>query len=748
MTKPAAKLARARQRLAAGDVDGARREGEALLGADASDAERADSHLLLAACAQHAKDPVLGLRHARMSIALRPEDPVAHYLNAELAEAAGDKPGAIASLDRAVALKPAFVQAWFYRGILRGEGGDALAAIDSFRETVRLDPAHARGWNNLGNALRRLARLRDAESAFETAVALKPDYWLAVANLAKSLRDTGEVERAESLLRDALARSPSNAPYRPLLVLLAGLLRERGFLDEAAQLYGRAIQAAPEESAQEWFHLGLVLGERGEAERAREAYRRSYALDRRELRALFGAHLALPMIYADALELDAARERFGQGLVELETALPKALEGLSSNQVIDGLRWTNFFLAYQGRDDLALQVRYSRIVHQAVAAGAPEWHAAITRSPGSRRRVRIGFASAFLHVGTVGRYFRSWITELPRDRFEVFIYHLWPGMDEVASEIHARADTFRSFGGSDARPSIIAPAIRADDLDVLVYPELGMDVTSFALAALRLAPRQLCAWGHPITTAHPTIDAFISCAAMEPADAPAQYAEQLVLLPGIGTSYRRPDVPEDATRSALGLPDDQPVLLCPQSLFKIHPDNDELLLDIVIANPRALLVLFSGRHPAVTDQFMRRLERAFARRGVAVRERVRVLPQLPHADYMRVNLVADAMVDTLHWSGGNTSLDALACGLPVVTLPGAYMRGRQSAAMLRLLGVDELIARDRADYLAITSRLVEDGQWRGDMRMRIRAAQPRLFERNDALARLVELFGDEATSMQ
>ncbi len=227
MTKPAAKLARARQRLAAGDVDGARREGEALLGADASDAERADSHLLLAACAQHAKDPVLGLRHARMSIALRPEDPVAHYLNAELAEAAGDKPGAIASLDRAVALKPAFVQAWFYRGILRGEGGDALAAIDSFRETVRLDPAHARGWNNLGNALRRLARLRDAESAFETAVALKPDYWLAVANLAKSLRDTGEVERAESLLRDALARSPSNAPYRPLLVLLAGLLRAR-----------------------------------------------------------------------------------------------------------------------------------------------------------------------------------------------------------------------------------------------------------------------------------------------------------------------------------------------------------------------------------------------------------------------------------------------------------------------------------------------------------------------------------------
>lgn len=744
MTKPVARVERARQRLAAGDIAGARREGEVVLRAPESDAERADSHLVLAACAQHANDPALGLRHVQMAIALRPDDPMAHYLNAELSEAAGDKPAAIASLQRALALRPAFVQAWFYRGILQGESGDARAAAESFGETVRLDPKHARGWNNLGNALRRLARRPEAERAFERAVALKSDYWLAVANLAKSLRDTGEVERAESLLRDALARSTAKAPYRPLVVLLAGLLRERGMLDEAAQLYWRAIQAAPETSAQEWFNLGLVLGERGEPERAREAYRRAYALDRRELRALFGAHLALPMIYAEGSEVDASRERFAQGLVELEGALPKALEGLSSSQVIDGLRWTNFFLAYQGRDDRALQAQYARLVHRAVAAGAPEWRDAVAKSSPSGRRVRIGFASAFLHVGTVGRYFRSWITELPRERFEVFIYHLWPGMDEVATEIHARADTFRSFGGGDARPSSVAPAIRSDHLDLLVYPELGMDVTSFALAALRLAPRQLSAWGHPITTGHPTIDAFISCEAMEPADAAGQYAERLVLLPGIGTSYRRPDVPEDAARSALGLPEDQPLLLCPQSLFKIHPDNDELLLDILIANPSALLVLFSGRHPAITDQFMRRLERAFARRGVAVRERVRVMPQLPHADYMRVNLVADAMVDTLHWSGGNTSLDALACGLPVVTLPGAYMRGRQSAAMLRLLGTAELVARDRADYIAIASRLMEDGGWRRDMRTRIREAHPRLFERNDALERLVALFDEEA----
>jgi len=105
-----------------------------------------------------------------------------------------------------------------------------------------------------------------------------------------------------------------------------------------------------------------------------------------------------------------------------------------------------------------------------------------------------------------------------------------------------------------------------------------------------------------------------------------------------------------------------------------------------------------------------------------------VLPPFPHDDYLRINLACDAMLDTLHWSGGNTSLDALACGLPVVTLPGAFMRGRQSAAMLRLAGAPELVARDRDDYVRIAGRLVEDPAWRNDVAETIRVGRDALFD--------------------
>ena len=62
--------------------------------------------------------------------------------------------------------------------------------------------------------------------------------------------------------------------------------------------------------------------------------------------------------------------------------------------------------------------------------------------------------------------------------------------------------------------------------------------------------------------------------------------------------------------------------------------------------------------------------------------------------------------------------------------------GRQSAGMLTLLGVPELIASDREDYLAIASRLVDDAQWRHDLSERICAAQDCLFDRSEPVTHL------------
>jgi predicted O-linked N-acetylglucosamine transferase (SPINDLY family) len=263
---------------------------------------------------------------------------------------------------------------------------------------------------------------------------------------------------------------------------------------------------------------------------------------------------------------------------------------------------------------------------------------------------------------------------------------------------------------------------------VLIYPELGMDATTFAVAALRIAPLQCAAWGHPVTTGHATIDVYFTSDPMEPDAADAHYTERLVRLPGIGTRYGRPGPPQTATRGALGLPDRVPLLLCPQSLFKIAPEDDVLFARVLAAIPAARLVLFEGRHPGLTAKYLARLGRASMVVGVAADQRVIMHPQCSHERYLQINLACEAMLDTRRWSGGNTSLDAIACGLPVVTLPGRFMRARQSAAMLGLAGVPELIAADERDYARIAARLATDSDWRSAIAQRLLAGGERIFD--------------------
>ena len=48
-------------------------------------------------------------------------------------------------------------------------------------------------------------------------------------------------------------------------------------------------------------------------------------------------------------------------------------------------------------------------------------------------------------------------------------------------------------------------------------------------------------------------------------------------------------------------------------------------------------------------------------------------------------------------------------GLPIVTLPGEFMRGRQTMGMLAMLGVEELIVATIDEYLTL-ARLTAQGR--------------------------------------
>jgi predicted O-linked N-acetylglucosamine transferase (SPINDLY family) len=175
--------------------------------------------------------------------------------------------------------------------------------------------------------------------------------------------------------------------------------------------------------------------------------------------------------------------------------------------------------------------------------------------------------------------------------------------------------------------------------------------------------------------------------------------------------------------------------VCPQSLFKFHPDFDRVLAEILRRDPAGRLVLVQGAHRHIDDQLIARLTAA----APEIAARIVVLPGLNRADFVALLAASDVMLDPLHYSGGNTSLEAFAVGTPIVTWPGAFMRARHTFGFYALMGLDDCVARDPDHYVALAVRLGTDPAWRAAVSGRILAANSVLFD-NVATVRALEDF--------
>ena len=275
----------------------------------------------------------------------------------------------------------------------------------------------------------------------------------------------------------------------------------------------------------------------------------------------------------------------------------------------------------------------------------------------------------------------------------------------------------------------LAKKIRRDALHLLIFPEIGMDPVTTKLAALRLAPVQCNSWGHPITSGMPTIDYFLSSELMEPGNGDHLYTEELIRLPKLSVHYTPPSYSVRAMRrSELGLRDSASVFLCAQSLFKYLPQHDVLFSHIARQVEDSQFIFFSSQHSReLTEKFQRRIARSFEKGGLDAARHVVMLPRVDHSAFQAVARLSDIFLDSIEWSGCNTTLESMVCGLPAITCKGAAMRGRHTYAFLKTMGLEELIAADVPSYIDLAVRLGRDHNWRNRVRSQISGRLPQLF---------------------
>jgi predicted O-linked N-acetylglucosamine transferase (SPINDLY family) len=658
----------------------------------------------------------------------RPKDSRTWRHLATARQMGGDSKGSLAAVDQALALAPGDAAALGVRGQALAGLGDASGAREAFTAAVRAAPSDAAARHNFGVFLREQGDLALAIDQLRQAVQLDPALAPAHATLVAALLDAGRADEAMTHGRALAGAQPDSTAA---LAMQAAALFAQGRVEESVDLYQRAA-AAPDTDASLLLAFGNALFASGDSVGATRQYTRAIALDSQNARARFALAMSqLRSIYDDEAQMEASRRAFARALAELDAWLTPARAGAGAAAFGST---QPFYLAYHPVDARPLLLPYGKLAARLMATGtqppptAPA-PAAPAAGAASARKLRVGIATAHVRDHSVWNAItQGWVREFDRDRVHVTLFKLDRASDGETARARREATTFVD---TPATLAGWAQAIVDARLDVLIYPEIGMHPLTARLAAMRLAPLQAVAWGQPLTSGLPTLDLFISAQGLEPAEGASHYSERLLALPNLGVCLQPlmadPVAPDFA---ALELPRDEPLLLCPGTPFKYTPQGDAALVAIAArlqAHGRGRLVFFRSARPAMSAQIEQRLRKAFAKAGVDHDRIVAWIPTLGRGRFFGLMQHATAMLDTIGFSGFNTAVQALECGLPVVAFEGDAMRGRLASGPLRHIGLGELVAGTPAAFADIALRLVEDAPWRAHVAHEIAQRRRTLF---------------------
>lgn len=330
---------------------------------------------------------------------LAPEQFGWHYYLAAIHMAEGELDQTLEELDRVLELRPEDLPSIIRRGRVLLDLGRVEEAEGAFQKAHELDPDSAAAHHGLGEVCYEQDRLEEAVAHFERALELQPEATSVQYKLGLTYRKIGDLEKAREHL-SANRSDPVSFPD-PLIVVLdrfvhhsrpllkaGNLAMEDGKLEEAAELYRRAVEADPEDALAQ-YNLGFVLIRFGQRDEAEKRFRKAIELDP-DYR---NAHYNLASVLAQDGRWEKAAEHY-----------ERAVE-IDPEDYLAHLEWATA-LAAAGKLDRAV-VEAERILEE-----APKYEPAVR----AETRVLLGRLAASRGSGTAALdQFRLAVEEAPED---------------------------------------------------------------------------------------------------------------------------------------------------------------------------------------------------------------------------------------------------------------------------------------------------------------------------------------------
>ncbi len=316
------------------------------------------------------------------------------------------------------------------------------------------------------------------------------------------------------------------------------------------------------------------------------------------------------------------------------------------------------------------------------------------------RPLRVGFVSPDLRQHSVAYFLEPLLEHLDGEVIRSTCYSLSPTVDAVTARLRANCANWRDAAAwSDDQ---LASTIQRDAIDVLVDLAGLSQGARPALFARRPAPLQLTYLGYPHSTGLSRIDFRLVDSSTDPVGDELLSTERLLRLDPCFVCYRPPsNLPPVLSRE-----NNAPVRF--GSFNALHKLSDSCLAlwaRVLEAVPASRLVL-KGR--AFSSTYARSL---FVERLVRLGfdpARVDLIPRTSERDHLPSYHQVDIALDPFPYNGTTTTCEALAMGVPVLTLAGQHHPARVGVSLLRAVGLDHHIAHSPDHFVRIASDLASN----------------------------------------
>ena len=662
----------------------------------------------------------------RKAIELNPNFAMAYSNLGNIRRDQGDLKEAEEYIRKAIEINPDFAEAYSNLGIILRDQGDLKEAEIYTRKSIELNSDFAMAYSNLGNILRDQGDLHNAEVSTRKAIEINPAFLEAHSNLGIILRDLGDLRGAEVSTLKAIEIYPFSSEVHSNM---GNILSDLGKFQEAEFYYRKAIEIKPDDPNAH-INLGGIYKVLGNFNKAFETYVKGCSISPRNSTLFTAVNLFFQDIYEDTEQIHKARSRYSSGIKKIERNIPK-LDTPRNNLDTD-----MFWLAYQNmKNDKEILVTLGRTMQALYKIGETDLKQSYTRRESKNDKLCIGICSDFLCSHTIGKLYKGIIQAFKQSEINVTILR-GPG---------AKSDDFSRKIDSYSWKSIRLPLltkeavkmIKNEIFDALFYPDIGMSSYTYSLALHRLAPVQVTSWGHPNTTGLNTIDYFISSELIEPINAQALYKEQLIELRKLPCIYAKPN--SESRRDLLKtfhLPCDKTLIGIPQSLFKFHPDYDDVLEKISEKLPDMNYVIIEGRSKSQTE----RLKKRWKTTAPNVLKKTIFLERMSLEDYLSLLDTVDLLLDPIYFGSGNSFYEAMAFGTPFITMPGNYMRCRIVAGAYKQMKLKNApVASNIQEYIDLAIKLTKNSELRIQIKEESKiAAQQYLFNDKEAANEIIE----------